>query len=114
MCHEEQGGWQLKAMGGLLEGPEPASRFTQVYRQGRDYVVVLWQYRDAQGLVPEYGYFYRMNNIENKDGSWYMTGLDNAAKLRKDFWDTINNKNKVSINLLTDNDVEIFEETMVS
>lgn len=44
---------------------------------------------------------------ENKDGSWYMTGLDNAAKLRKDFWDTINNKTKVSINLLTDNDVEI-------
>ena len=48
---------------------------------------------------------------ENKDGSWYMTGLDNAAKLRKDFWDTINNKNKVSTNLLTDNDVEIFEES---
>ena len=47
---------------------------------------------------------------ENKDGSWYMTGLDNAAKLRKDLWDTINNKNKVSINLLTDDDVEIFEE----
>ena len=47
---------------------------------------------------------------ENKDGSWYMTGLDNAAKLRKDFWDTINNKNKVSANLLTDHDVEIFEE----
>lgn len=40
-----------------------------------------------------------------------MTGLDNAAKLRKDFWDTINNKNKVSTNLLTDNDVEIFEES---
>ena len=39
-----------------------------------------------------------------------MTGLDNAAKLRKDFWDTINNKNKVSVNLLTDNDIEIFEE----
>ena len=47
---------------------------------------------------------------ENRDGSWYMTGLDNPAKLRKDFWDTINNKNKVSVNLLTDNDVEIFEE----
>lgn len=47
---------------------------------------------------------------ENKDGSWYMTGLDNPAKLRKDFWDTINNKNKVSANLLTDHDVEIFEE----
>ena len=47
---------------------------------------------------------------ENKDGSWYMTGLENAAKLRKDFWDTINNKNKVSVNLLTDSDVEIYEE----
>lgn len=47
---------------------------------------------------------------ENKDGSWYMTGLDNATKLRKDFWDTINNKNKVSVNLLTDNDLEIYEE----
>lgn len=47
---------------------------------------------------------------ENKDGSWYMTGLDNAAKLRKDFWDTIHNKNKVSVNLLTDTDVEIYEE----
>ena len=48
---------------------------------------------------------------ENKDGSWYMTGLENPAKLRKDFWDTINNKNKVSVNLLTDNDLEIFEES---
>ena len=47
---------------------------------------------------------------ENKDGSWYMTGLDNPAKLRKDFWDTINNKNKVSVNLLTDDDVDTFEE----
>ena len=47
---------------------------------------------------------------ENKDGSWQMTGLENASKLRKDFWDTVNNKNKVSVNLLTDNDVEIFEE----
>lgn len=39
-----------------------------------------------------------------------MTGLENAAKLRKDFWDTINNKNKVSVNLLTDSDIEIYEE----
>lgn len=76
MCDEEQGGWQLKAMGGLLEGPEPASRFTQVYRQGRDYVVVLWQCSDAQGLVPEYGYFYRMNNTENEDGSWRVVSCD--------------------------------------
>ena len=28
---------------------------------------------------------------EEKDGSWKTTGLQNASKLRKDFWDTINN-----------------------
>lgn len=37
---------------------------------------------------------------EDKNGTWYTTGLKNAAKLKKDFWDTINNRKKVSINLL--------------
>ena len=46
---------------------------------------------------------------ERIDGSWEATGLENADKLRKEFWDTINNSNKVSINLLTDNDVNIYE-----
>lgn len=46
---------------------------------------------------------------ERTDGSWEATGLENADKLRKEFWDTINNSNKVSINLLTDNDVNIYE-----
>ena len=45
---------------------------------------------------------------ENKDGSWNTTGLKNAAKLQKEFWDTINNTKKVSINLLKEDDVEIF------
>lgn len=78
--------------------------------------------KKAQGCLPTslwetysafancYGGVIILGVKENKDGSWYMTGLDNAAKLRKDFWDTINNKNKVSVNLLTDNDIEIFEE----
>lgn len=47
---------------------------------------------------------------ENEDGSWYATGLENEAKIRKEFWDTINNRNKVSINLLSDKDVEIYED----
>ena len=38
---------------------------------------------------------------EEKDGSWKTTGLQNASKLRKDFWDTINNSKKVNINLLS-------------
>ena len=47
---------------------------------------------------------------ENSDGSWHMTGLTKPDKLRKNFWDTINNKKKVSLNLLTDKDVETYEK----
>lgn len=46
---------------------------------------------------------------EDKDGSWKTTGLQNAFKLRKDFWDTINNSKKVNINLLSEDDVEMYE-----
>lgn len=45
---------------------------------------------------------------EEKDGSWRTTGLKNEAKLRKDFWDTINNPKKVNLNLLNDDDVETY------
>ena len=45
---------------------------------------------------------------EEKDGSWKTTGLQNESKLRKDFWDTINNRKKVSLNLLTDDDIETY------
>ena len=45
---------------------------------------------------------------ENEDGSWRTTGLQNEAKLRKDFWVTINNRKKVSLNLLSDDDVETY------
>ena len=46
---------------------------------------------------------------EEKDGSWKTTGLKDASKLRKDFWDTINNSKKVSINLLSEEDVQTYE-----
>lgn len=46
---------------------------------------------------------------EEKDGSWKTTGLQNASKLRKEFWDTINNSKKVNINLLSEDDVETYE-----
>lgn len=46
---------------------------------------------------------------ENEDGSWYTTGLKDAAKLKKDFWNTINNRKKVSLNLLKDDDIEIYK-----
>ncbi len=46
---------------------------------------------------------------ERSDGFWYTTGLKNPVKQQKQFWDTINNKTKVSINLLTEKDVELYE-----
>lgn len=46
---------------------------------------------------------------ENKDGSWRTTGLQDVSKLRKDFWDTINNSKKVNVNLLTEDDVQTYE-----
>ena len=45
---------------------------------------------------------------EMEDKSWKTTGLRDADKLQKDFWDTINNPKKVNINLLTEDDVEIY------
>lgn len=45
---------------------------------------------------------------EDKDGNWRTTGLENTSKLKKIFWDTLNNRKKVSINILKDDDVETF------
>ena len=44
---------------------------------------------------------------EKNNGEWKITGVENAAKMQKEFWDTINNSNKVSCNILMDTDVEI-------
>ena len=46
---------------------------------------------------------------EEKDGSWKTTGLQNASRLRKEFWDGINSSKKVSINLLSEGDVQTYE-----
>ena len=56
-----------------------------------------------------YGGIIILGVSENEDGSWNTTGLNNEAKLRKDFWDTINNITKVSVNLLTDDNVKTYK-----
>jgi hypothetical protein len=50
-----------------------------------------------------------MKEDENK--RWRTTGLRkrDEEKLIKDFWDTINNPRKVSINILSDDDVKTYE-----
>ena len=38
--------------------------------------------------------------VEKKDGTWKTTGLKNLPKLKKEFWDAIHNRKKVSDCLL--------------
>ena len=58
-----------------------------------------------------YGGIIILGVAENKDGFWRTTGLAAADKDKviKQFWDTINNRKKVSINILKDDDVEVFD-----
>ena len=58
-----------------------------------------------------YGGVIILGAAENKDGTWRTTGLSAADKdkLIKQFWDTINNRKKVNINILKDDDVETYD-----
>lgn len=42
-----------------------------------------------------YGGVIILGGLERTDGSWEATGIENADKLHKGFWDTVNNLNKV-------------------
>ena len=46
---------------------------------------------------------------ERRDGSWYTTHIQDPDKLLKDLWNTVNNRKKVSINLLDEEDVKLYE-----
>ena len=56
-----------------------------------------------------YGGMILLGVVEQSDGSFVTTGLKDVEKLRKDFWNTVNNSKKISVNLLTDEDVTSFE-----
>ena len=43
---------------------------------------------------------------ENEDGSFSSAGLRNSEKLKKDLWNTLNNPNKISSNILTDSNIK--------
>lgn len=47
---------------------------------------------------------------EKEDGSYRPAGLKDDSKLLKELWNTINNPNKVSINLLRDKDVKVYKD----
>lgn len=69
----------------------------------------LWE--SYSSLANCYGGVILLGVVERKDGSWKTTGLKktDARRLKKDFWDNINNPNKVSVNLLSEKDVETYE-----
>ncbi|WP_049895931.1 ATP-binding protein [Oribacterium sp. NK2B42] len=47
--------------------------------------------------------------VEHEDHTWETCGLKDVSKFRKDFWDVMNNPEKVSINLLREVDVTDYE-----
>ena len=55
-----------------------------------------------------YGGVIILGVTEDENGGFHTTGLKDAAKLKKEFWDCVNNRNKVSVNLLTDADVSTY------
>lgn len=58
-----------------------------------------------------YGGVIILGVVENKDGSWRTTGLNSAdqSKMLKEFWDNINNRKKININILRDDDVVTYD-----
>ena len=66
-----------------------------------------WRYRPTLQRWMDFRCVYYIIKVDNS--SWKTSGLQNASKLRKEFWDTINNSKKVNINLLSEDDVQNYE-----
>lgn len=72
----------------------------------------------AKGEVPKslwetYSAFANTNGgvillgIQEKNGRLLIDGIENITKMQSDFWNTINNSQKVNVNLLTDKDTQV-------
>ena len=77
-----------------------------------------WEFKSAKGGLPGsmWETYSAMANtdgsvivlgVKEDDGDFEVHGLDDPTKTEKDFWTTINNRGKVSANLLANGDVRI-------
>ena len=83
---------------------------------------IVWKQRVLRGIFQilygetyssfanTYGGAILLGIAEQKDGSFVSSGLRDSDKLLKDFWNTINDSNKVSVNLLTESSITICTE----
>jgi len=77
-----------------------------------------WEFKSARGGLPVslWETYSAMANtdggvivlgVKEHDGDFEVQELENPARIEKDFWNTINNRGKVSVNLLANSDVRI-------
>ena len=77
-----------------------------------------WEFKSAAGGLPAslWDTYSAMANsdggtivlgIEEREGQFRISGLPHPQRTIKDFWNTINNRGKVSTNLLTDQDAHL-------
>lgn len=81
----------------------------EVKRAGKGLPASLWD--TYSSFANCYGGVIILGVKEEDNKHWQTTGLksEDREKLLKEFWDMINNPQKVSINLLSDDDVEVYE-----
>lgn len=65
----------------------------------------LWETYSAMANTDGGGVVLGIKELDN--GQFEVQGLDDPAKVEKDFWNTINNRGKVSANLLSNSDVRL-------
>lgn len=89
----------------------------ELLRESIDLECKLAAGRDGQGALPEdfwptYSAFANTNGgvvlfgVREKKGQFTLEGIANPARLRKELFDSLNNRQKVSCNLLTDSSMQ--------